>query len=132
MEITISTVQGKVPVSVIRLTGDLDASSADAFTAVVTKLVDDGAKDILIDMSGAPFMSSAGIRSLHALYILLHPAGSAEEKDAVYKGISAGTYAAPHLKLLNPTKKVSEVIKLSGLDMYLKTYSSEQEAIEAF
>jgi anti-anti-sigma factor len=132
MEITTSIVQGKVPVSVICLKGDLDASSAEAFNLATAKTVEDGAKDIMIDMSGVPFMSSAGIRSLHALYILLHPTGSEAEKDSVYKGISAGTYAAPHLKLLNPNKKVTEAIKLSGLDMYLKIYHSEQEALEAF
>jgi anti-anti-sigma factor len=132
MEITTSIVQGKVPVSVIALKGDLDASSAAAFDAAAAKTVADGAKDILIDMSGVPFMSSAGIRSLHALYILLHPSGSEKEKDSVYKGISAGTYSAPHLKLLNPNKKVTEAIKLSGLDMYLKIYTHEKEAIEAF
>jgi anti-anti-sigma factor len=132
MEITTSIVQGRVPVSVIGLKGDLDASATDAFNAAAAKTVENGAKDILIDMSGVSFMSSAGIRSLHALYTLLHPAGSAQDQDSVYKGISAGTYAAPHLKLLNPTKKVSEVIKLSGLDMYLKIYTNEQEAIAAF
>jgi anti-anti-sigma factor len=132
MEITASTVQGKVPVSEIFLKGDLDASSAEAFNDATAKLVEGGAKNILIDMSGVPFMSSAGIRSLHALYISLHPTGSEGEKDAVYKGISAGTYSAPHLKLLNPNKKVTEAIKLSGLDMYLKIYHNEQEAVEAF
>jgi anti-anti-sigma factor len=132
MEITTSTVQSRVPVTVMLLQGDLDANSADAFNAAVAKAVEDGAKDILIDLSAVPFLSSAGIRSLHALYTLLHPGGSEQEKDAVYKGISAGTYAAPHLKLLNPPHKVEEVIKLSGLDMYLKMYNNEAEALAAF
>ncbi len=132
MEITTSNVISNVPVTVMRLKGDLDASSADVFNDAVAKAVDSGAKDFLIDLSDVPFLSSAGIRSIHALYSKLHPSGSAQEMDAIYKAINAGTYAAPHLKLLKPTRKVEEVVRLSGLDMYLKIYGDEQEALAAF
>jgi anti-anti-sigma factor len=132
MEITTSIVQSRVPVTVMRLEGDLDANSAESFNAAVAAVIEGGARDVLIDLSAVPFLSSAGIRSLHALYTQLHPGGSEQEKDAVYKGISAGTYSAPHLKLLKPTHKVEEVIKLSGLDMYLKMYTNESEALAAF
>jgi len=132
MEITSSTLQGRVPVTVLHPLGNLDASTSDEFSAAAEKAVTGGAKDILVDLSDVPFVSSAGIRALHTLYNALHPAGSGQDKEAVYKGISAGTYAAPHLKLLHPNKKVSEALKLAGLDMYLKMYDSEQEALAAF
>ena len=132
MEITISNVQSRVPVAVMRLKGDLDANSADTFNDAAAKVVESGATDILIDLSEVPFLSSAGIRSIHALYSKLHPSGSAQDMDAIYKAINAGVYAAPHLKLLKPSNKVEEVIKMSGLDMYLKIYNSEQEALAAF
>lgn len=132
MEITVSTVQARVPVSILRLKGDLDANTADQFSAAALQAIQNGPKDMLVDLSQVPFMSSAGIRALHALYTTLDPIGSESEKDAVYKGINAGTYSAPHLKLLKPNKKVDEVIRLAGLDMYLKPYNSEEEALAAF
>jgi anti-anti-sigma factor len=132
MNISISTLQGRVPITVLRPQGNLDASTSDEFSSAAAKVVADGAKDILIDLSEVPFVSSAGIRALHTLYNSLHPAGTGQDKEDVYKGISAGTYAAPHLKLLYPNKKVSEALKLAGLDMYLKMYDSELEAVAAF
>jgi anti-anti-sigma factor len=132
MEISSEQVQGRVSVTVLRLKGDLDASSADAFSAAANQAVDNGAKDILLDFSGVPFMSSAGLRALHALFSLLHPSNSQQEKDAIYQGISAGTYSAPHLKLLRPSQKVEDVLKMSGMDMYLKWYKDEKEAIATF
>ncbi len=132
MEITTSTVQGRTPVTVLHLKGDLDASTIDTFTAAANQAVEGGAHDILVDMAGTPFMSSAGIRALHNLYTLLHPSETQAEQDAIYQAINAGTYSAPHLKLLNPTKKVEEVIRLAGLDMYLTIYTSLDEAAAAF
>ena len=85
-----------------------------------------------MDLAGVPFLSSAGIRALHGLYTLLHPVGSEQGQAEVYQGISAGNYAAPHLKLLRPNRKVDEVIKMAGLDMYLKSYQDESEAVKAF
>jgi anti-anti-sigma factor len=132
MEITTSTVQGRAPVTVLHLKGDLDASTIDVFTAVANQAVEGGAHDILVDMAGTPFMSSAGIRALHNLYTLLHPSGTQADQDAIYQAINAGTYSAPHLKLLKPTKKVEDVIRLAGLDMYLTIYTSPEEAVASF
>lgn len=132
MEITTSTVQARVPVTVLQAKGDLDASTIGAFTAVANQVVEGGARDILVDMAGTPFMSSAGIRALHNLYTRLHPSGTQAEQDAIYQAINAGTYSAPHLKLLKPTRKVEEVIRLAGLDMYLTIFPSLEEAVAAF
>ena len=131
MEIIVSQAKGRVPVTIMRLKGDLDYLSADDFDAKARKAVENGAKDILVDLSGVAFMSSVGIRSLHQLYDLVH-AGESEEKKAVYKGILSGTYKAPHLKLLNPNQRVFESIKLIGLDMYIDIFKDEPEAIAAF
>ncbi len=131
MEITISQAQGRVPVSIIRLKGDLDYLSADDFDAQAQKVVENGAKDILVDLSGVAFMSSVGIRSINKLYDLVHKSES-EEKKAVYKGVLSGTYKAPHLKLLCPNLRVLESIKMIGLDMYIDIFEEEQKAVAAF
>ena len=131
MEIIISQAQGRVPVTIMRLKGDLDYLSADNFDAQARKLVENGARDILVDLSGVAFMSSVGIRSLHMLYDLVH-ADESEEKKAVYKGVLSGTYKAPHFKLLNPTRRVHNTLTTVGLDMYIDIFKDEQEAIAAF
>ncbi len=132
MEITTTHLMGRAPVTVLHLKGDLDASTSDAFSAAANQAVAAGAKNILVDLTEVPFLSSAGIRALHGIYTLLHPVGSEQDQADVYQSISAGSYAAPHLKLLRPNRKVEEVIKMAGLDMYLKSYQDEAEALKAF
>jgi len=131
MEIIISQAQRRVPVTIMHLKGDFDYLSVDDFDAQARKTVEGGARDILIDLSGVRFMSSVGIRSIHTLYDLVHNAES-REKKTVYQGVRDGTYKAPHLKLLNPTKKVLDSLKLISLDMYIDIFDNEQEALATF
>jgi anti-anti-sigma factor len=132
MEITISNINGKLPVTVLHLKGDFDGSSYKDFDTTAQNELDNGAQNFIVDFSSVPFMSSAGVRSLNALYKQLHAGLSEEEKDAAKKGIRAGSYAAPYLKLVNPSDKVFEVLKMTGLEMYLGIYDTEAEALAAF
>ncbi len=52
MEITVSTQQGKVPVTVVQPHGDVDASNYAELVNKVEALIKDGAKDFLIDLVG--------------------------------------------------------------------------------
>ena len=132
MEITFSQAQGRVPVTIMRLTGDFDYMSADAFDAEAKKAVQNGSKNFLIDLSGVPFMSSVGLRSLYALYDMVQPAKSEKEQKAVHQGVTSGTYKAPHLKLLKPTQRVHDSLKFVGLDLYVDVFFDEAQALAAF
>jgi len=131
MEINVSTVQGRVPVTVLRLKGDLDANHASQFDSAADEAIKNGARDILLDFAGVQFMGSIGIRSLSRLYDLLHP-GTEAEKAAVHALVRAGTYKAPHLKLLNPQSRILNTIQMVSLDAYLEIFSDEKQAIAAF
>ena len=131
MEITISQAQGRVPITIMRLKGDFDYMSVDDFDREARTALEKGGMNFLIDMSGVPFMSSVGFRSIHNLYDLLHKAET-EERKAIHKGVLDGTYKAPHLKLLSPAKRVLDSLKLISLDMYIDIFDNEQEAIAAF
>jgi hypothetical protein len=50
----------------------------------------------------------------------------------IHQEIRKGTYEAPHLKLLNPKKRIFDSIQMVGLDMYLGIYTDEFEAISSF
>jgi hypothetical protein len=57
MQIAFSKHEGRVPVSVMKLTGNLDASN---YASVITKAqdaYDEGARDLLIDLSDVPYIS---------------------------------------------------------------------------
>lgn len=127
MEITVSQDKGRVPVTVFHLKGDLAAEEPLGETAANN--YEQGMRDLLLDLTEVPFISSAGLRAIHHIFLLLHP--DAQEKS-VQRGIVAGTYQAPHLKLLSPSKNAAKALRLAGYDMFLETSHNYKAAIASF
>ena len=48
------------------------------------------------------------------------------------KGINAGTYKSPHLKLLNPSKEAATTFEMTGLGMYIEIYTDRKKALSSF
>ena len=134
MEIKVSTESGRVPVTVLHVDGNIDSSTYEQFQSTAKKLIDEGAHFILVDLSHAPFVSSAGLRALHTLFNELRSKNPASDlsDEQVKKGISAGTYKSPHLKLLNLSPETKTAFETSGFDMYLETFTDKNTAIASF
>lgn len=134
MEIKVSTENGRVPVTVIHVDGNIDSSTYQTFQSKAEELIDGGARHILIDLSHAPYVSSAGFRALHQIFNKLrsiHPDSNLGEEE-MRKGISAGTYKSPHLKLLNLSRETKTTFDMSGFDMFIETYDDRKTAIASF
>ena len=134
MEIKVSTESGRVPVTVLHVDGNIDSSTYEQFQSTAKKLIEEGARYILVDLSHAPFVSSAGLRALHTLFNELrsrYPQADLSD-DQMKKGISAGTYKSPHLKLLNLSPETNTAFETSGFDMYIDTFTNKNTAIASF
>jgi anti-anti-sigma factor len=134
MDIQVSTENGRVPVTVMHVDGNIDAVSYESFQAKAEELIQGGARHILIDLSHSPFVSSAGLRALHHIFNDLRAKDTdnrLSEAD-VRRGISAGTYKSPNLKLLNLSKETKTAFELSGFDMFIETFDDKQAAIASF
>ena len=134
MEIKTFTEKGQVTVTVMHVDGNIDSSTYEAFQAKADELIENGAQYILVDLTHTPFVSSAGIRALQHIYEQLrklHP-DSDISNDEVKKGIRAGTYKSPRLKLLNPSKEAATTFEMTGFDMYIAIYTDKAEAIASF
>jgi anti-anti-sigma factor len=134
MEINVSTENGRVPVTVLQVEGNIDSSSYEQFLSDAKKLIDEGARFMLIDLSKVPFVSSAGLRALHTLFNELRARNreSAVSDEQMKKGISAGTFKSPHLKLLNLSPETRSAFETSGFDMYIDTFTDRKMAIASF
>lgn len=133
MEIKVSTVTGRAPVTVAHVEGNVDMSTADAFQANILNLIEGGARHILLDMEHVPFMSSAGLRALHQIFNKLREANEDDVTDEeMKKGIGEGTYKSPHLKLLNLSESTKVAFDTAGFDMYIETFTDRQAAINSF
>ena len=134
MDIQVSTENGRVPVTVIHVNGNIDALSYDKFQAKADSLIESGARYLLIDLSNCPFISSAGLRALHKVFNDLRARDTDHPKseEEIHAGISSGTYKSPHLKLLKLSKASKTAFELSGFDMFIDTFDDEQTAIASF
>jgi anti-sigma B factor antagonist len=70
-------------ITIVELNGDIDASTAPKVQELVLPLAQSG-KKLLLNMTEVPYMSSAGLRSLLALY----RQASAQECKLVLVGLS--------------------------------------------
>jgi anti-anti-sigma factor len=134
MEIKVSTENGRVPVTVLHVDGNIDSSTYEQFKSTGKKLIDEGARYMLVDLSHAPFVSSAGLRALHTLFNQLRSKNPEADlsDEQMKKGISAGTYKSPHLKLLNLSPETKSAFETSGFDMYIDTFTDRNAAIASF
>ena len=134
MEIKVSTENGRVPVTVLHVDGSIDSSTYEQFQSTAKKLIEEGARYLLVDLSHVPFVSSAGLRALHTLFNelrLRNPEANLDDEQ-MKRGISAGTYKSPHLKLLNLSPETKAAFETSGFDMYIDTFTDRRTAIASF
>lgn len=130
--ILIEQMQGRVPVTVFHLSGDLDGNTYQTLQQRADEAFQSGTRDMLLDLTKVPFVSSAGIRALHHVFNLLRTDQVAESDQAISKGLRDGTYKSPHLKLLNPNEHVSNLLKTTGYDMFLEIHHNLKTAIDSF
>ena len=136
MRISVDTVIGTVPVTVLRLDGDLDASSYEGLIEAGRVAVDGGARDILIDLRSVPFMGSSGLVALHSIALLLageEPPdleGGWDAHHALQRSVESGMQL--HLQLLGPGASVRRALERTGMARFIEVHEDEAAAIAAF
>ena len=132
MEITISHEQGRLPVTVLHIKGDIDASSSGQLEADAKEAIAAGTHNLILDLTGVRYLSSAGLRVLNMIFNRLQTDQSKESPEAIAKGVAAGTFKSSHLKLLQPSPRVLEVLRMSGFDMFLEIHHDLKNAVASF
>lgn len=133
MDIKVSTITGRAPVTVVQVEGNVDVSTADDFRDNVLRLIEGGARHILLDMEHVSFMSSAGLRALNQLFNRLREVNEDSiTNEEMRKGISEGAYKSPHLKILNQSESTRVAFEAAGFDMFIETFTDRQAAINSF
>jgi hypothetical protein len=130
MEIVVSQAQGHIPVTIFHIKGDL--SDEELLIAQTKKAVEEGTGNLLLDLTNVPYISSGGLRGLHAVWMLLRADTSEAGSKRVKEGIAQGTYRSRHLKLLNPSQSAQKALSVSGFDMFLEIHKRLQTALDSF
>ena len=58
---------GRVPITIVALVGELDASNFERFTEDVQALYEAGARNLLIDLTDLTFLASSGLVALSSI-----------------------------------------------------------------
>jgi anti-anti-sigma regulatory factor len=132
----VETVQGKTPVTVIRLHGRIDGSNYESLIAKASQLCAGGARSLLLDLGDVNFVSSAGLVALHSIVLLMRgekptdPESGWDALHAIDRDEISG--AQPYVKLLNPQPKISNTLQMSAMDRFFEIFTDESAAIASF
>ncbi|MEN9203825.1 MAG: STAS domain-containing protein [Thermostichus sp. DG_1_6_bins_120] len=95
---------------VFHLTGLLDAFSEPVFRKVVTKYIEEGSPNIILDLTGIDFVDSSGVGALVQLAKLV------QSRSGLFQVVS--------------NARVTQTVKLVRLEKFLSLRSSLQEALD--
>ena len=135
MEINVSQEKGKVPVSVLQIKGDLDASSYLELVNTAQKLYNADVRNLLLDLSELAFISSAGLASLHIVTKMFRgEKANPEDGWNTFKEIDRERDSGlqQHVKLLNPSPEVDNVLDTVGFKQFFEIYTDLNEAVQSF
>lgn len=111
MEIQERTVQGVV---VLDLTGKLTIGEGDELLKErIGNLVQQGHRQLLLNLEGVPYVDSAGLGEIVRTYTTVSRQGG-------------------KLKLVNLTKRITDLLAITKLLTVFETYESEDEAVKSF
>ena len=135
MEISVTQEKGKVPVSVVHLKGELDASSYPKLVNTAQALYSAGARSLLLDLTDLSFISSAGLASLHIIIKMFRDEKVVpEDVWDTFKKIDRDHESSlqKHVKLLNPSPEVDNVLDILGFKQFFEIYTDFEEAVGSF
>jgi anti-anti-sigma regulatory factor len=136
MNISVSQAQGRVPVTVLQLDGKLDGQTYQELIDKARELYDSGTRNVLVDMTGLSYISSAGLVSLHTIALLMR--GEAlpdpEQGWANVKNMDRSREAGvqEHIKLFNPRPEVKSVLDMVGFSQMFGIYTDREQALQSF
>lgn len=136
MDISVSQAQGSVPVTVLKLDGQLDGQNYQDLIVKAQELHREGTRDLLLDLSDLTYISSAGLVALHSIALLLKGEEMPDTEGgwSAYRSIGRSKEAGiqKHIKLLNPSPDVSGVFEMVGFNQVFEVFTDRDEALKSF
>lgn len=100
-------------VDMVTVSGRIDGSNAGELESAFAGLTDEGRYQIVAELGGVEYMSSAGLRALVATM----------RECKKHRG---------DLRIANPSDRISEVLELAGLDSIFQIYEDSAAAVGSF
>jgi len=136
LQTTVERVDGRVPITVLALEGELDASNFERVIDEVRGLYDAGDRTLLLDLSGLTFMASSGLVALHGIVLVMHGdqppdlEGGWSAFHALTDAVGGGGRQA-EVQLCGAQPAVTRVLERTGLDRLFLSHPDRATAIAA-
>lgn len=137
LETTIDQASGRVPVTIVALNGELDASNFGDLIETARRLYDSGTRHLLLDLTDLRFMASSGLVALHSILRLMHgeappdPEAGWGALHTLGLDVSDGETQA-EVQLCAPQPAVERVLTRTGLSRLFLIHPDRATAIAAF
>ena len=137
LETTIEQATARVPLTVISLAGELDASNFNELIEATRKLYDAGTRHLLLDMSDLRFMASSGLVALHSVLRLMHgePPPDPEAGWGALHSLGldvSGGGTQTEVQLCGAQAPVERVLTRTGLTRLFNIHPDRATALAAF
>jgi anti-anti-sigma regulatory factor len=136
MDITVDQAQGKVPVTILALHGDLDASNYQDVIAKAREAYAAGARRLIIDMRDTLYMGSSGLVALHGIALLMR-GEQPPDPDSGWNAFHAmshdkGEGPQANVKLVGVQPRVERTLEMTGLKSFFEIHSDLEAAVASF
>ena len=123
-------------VTIMHLLGDVDSSNYTEVIIKAQEAYDDGARNLLLDLTKVPYVSSAGLMALPTL-ARIYSGQSIKGKDGgrpTFRAINPkeDATAREHVKLLGPQAAVEQVLDVIGLKQFFEIFTDLDTAVKSF
>ena len=123
-------------VTIMHLLGDVDSSNYTEVIIKAQEAYDDGTRNLLLDLTKVPYVSSAGLMALHTL-ARIYSGQSIRGKDGgrpTFRAINPkeDATAREHVKLLGPQAAVEQVLDVIGLKQFFEIFTDLDTAVKSF
>jgi len=134
---SIEQAAGRVPITIIALDGELDASNFNELIETTRGLYASGTRHLLLDLANLRFMASSGLVALHSILRLMHgeappdPEAGWGALHSLGLDVSGGETQA-EVQLCGPQAAVERVLTRTGLSRLFRIHPDRASAIAAF
>ena len=112
--VRVSQAQGRIRVTVFHLQDRVNLGNYDELERIAREEFNNGMRDLVIDLSQTPSLTSIGLRSLVVIHKML------------------ATDGGKHLKLAGPILPIREMLEIAGVTPSVEIHDTVDEAVASF
>jgi anti-anti-sigma regulatory factor len=134
MTIDVEKLGGEPPVTVIALTGELDASNYEQVIDIVRDAYADGSRGLVLDLGELTFMASSGLFALHSAVRIMRgetPPDPEEGWGALHQMAQDHDALASNVRLAAAQEPIARVLDRTGMLRLFPLDSSRADALAA-